>query len=81
VPARDQVLAALEQAGIGAGIHYPIPIHLQPVFADTTSVPGSCPVAEAAAQRIVSLPIHPHLTAEQQERVVSTVAQALEQFA
>jgi dTDP-4-amino-4,6-dideoxygalactose transaminase len=81
VPARDQVLTALEQAGIGAGIHYPIPIHLQPAFADTTSASGSCPVAEAAAQRIMSLPIHPHLTAEQQERVVSTLAQALEQFA
>jgi dTDP-4-amino-4,6-dideoxygalactose transaminase len=81
VPARDQVLAALEQAGIGAGIHYPIPIHLQPAFADTSSAPGSFPVAEAAAQRIVSLPIHPHVTADQQERVVSTLAQALEQFA
>ena len=77
VPARDDVLAILEQANIGAGIHYPIPIHLQPAFADPASGPGSYPVAEAAAQRILSLPLHPHLTAEQQERVASTLEQAL----
>jgi dTDP-4-amino-4,6-dideoxygalactose transaminase len=81
VPARDQVLAALDQAGIGAGIHYPIPIHLQPALADHAAPRGSFPVAEAAAQRILSLPIHPHLTAQQQERVVSTLAGALAKFA
>jgi dTDP-4-amino-4,6-dideoxygalactose transaminase len=81
VPARDQVLAALDQAGIGAGIHYPIPIHLQPALADHAAPRGSFPVTEAAAQRILSLPIHPHLTAQQQERVVSTLAGALAKFA
>jgi dTDP-4-amino-4,6-dideoxygalactose transaminase len=78
VPARDDVLAILDAARIGAGIHYPIPIHLQPAFADLASGPGSYPVAEAAAQRILSLPLHPHLTAEQQERVVSTLDRALQ---
>jgi dTDP-4-amino-4,6-dideoxygalactose transaminase len=81
VPARDQVLAALDHAGIGAGIHYPIPIHLQPAVAENGSPRGSFPIAEAAAQRIVSLPIHPHLTAQQQERVVSTLVEALAKFA
>ncbi|MFC8302338.1 DegT/DnrJ/EryC1/StrS family aminotransferase [Specibacter sp. NPDC057265] len=71
---RDQVLAQLQAAGIGAGIHYPTPVHLTKAFAYLGKGAGDFPVAEAAAGRILSLPIFPHITAEQQERVVLALA-------
>lgn len=78
VPDRDRVLAALHDAGIGAGIHYPTPVHLTRAYAGLGHGPGSFPVAEKAATEILSLPIHPHLTPEQQEHVVATLRRALE---
>jgi dTDP-4-amino-4,6-dideoxygalactose transaminase len=74
---RDRVLAALHAAGIGAGVHYPVPVHLTGAYRHLGLGPGSCPVAEAAADRILSLPLHPHLTAAQQERVVDVLAAAV----
>ena len=74
---RDRVLADLHDAGIGAGIHYPVPVHLTGAYADLGVGPGACPVAEAAADRILSLPIYPHLTAAQQEQVVAALAKAV----
>jgi dTDP-4-amino-4,6-dideoxygalactose transaminase len=71
------VLAALHAAGIGAGIHYPAPVHLLPGWRFLGLGPGSFPHAEAYAQAILSLPIFPGITAQQQERVVSTLAAAL----
>lgn len=68
VPRRDAVLAALNEQGIGAGIHYPDPVHGTPAFAHLAKQ-GSLPVAEKAATEILSLPLHPHITADQQERV------------
>jgi len=75
---RDAVLAALNAAGIGAGLHYPVPVHLTPAFASLGLGPGSFPHAEAAAAEILSLPIYPQLTVEQQERVVDVLKMALE---
>ncbi len=67
VPARrDAVLARLRGSGIGAGVHYPLPIHLQGGFRSLGYRKGQFPVAEAAAAEILSLPIHPHITASQQ---------------
>jgi dTDP-4-amino-4,6-dideoxygalactose transaminase len=77
VPRRDEVLAALHAAGIGAGIHYPAPVHLLPGWRFLGLGPGSFPRAEAYAEEILSLPIFPGITAEQQERVVSTLVAAL----
>jgi dTDP-4-amino-4,6-dideoxygalactose transaminase len=77
VPDRDAVLARLAAAGIEAGIHYPVPIHLQGAFQHLGQRPGSFPVTEAAAAEILSLPMHPHLDAGQQERVAAALAQAL----
>jgi dTDP-4-amino-4,6-dideoxygalactose transaminase len=74
---RDAVLARLNEAGIGAGIHYPYPVHLTPAFADLGYPIGSFPHAERAATEILSLPLYPQITAEQQERVVSALANAL----
>ena len=74
---RDQVLAKLNAEGIGAGIHYPIPVHRTPAFAGLGHGPGSFPHAERAANEILSLPIFPQITAEQQDRVVRGLASAL----
>jgi dTDP-4-amino-4,6-dideoxygalactose transaminase len=76
VPQRDRVLAELNEAGIGAAIHYPTPVHLQPAFAEGDG-PGSFPVAEAAAAQILSLPLYPGITEEQQERVAAALCEAL----
>jgi dTDP-4-amino-4,6-dideoxygalactose transaminase len=77
VPDRDAVLQRLNEAGIGAGIHYPVPVHLQPAFRHLGSGPGSFPVTEAAAGEILSLPLYPGITVQQQERVVDVVRSGL----
>lgn len=77
VPKRDRVLERLHAAGIGAGIHYPVPIHLQGAFAHLGHREGDFPVTEKAAKEILSLPLFPEITAEQQERVVAALRDAL----
>jgi dTDP-4-amino-4,6-dideoxygalactose transaminase len=67
VPDRAAATAALDEAGVGWGVHYPVPCHSQPAFAAYAGEP--LPVAEAAAQRILSLPLSPNLTAEQIDQV------------
>jgi dTDP-4-amino-4,6-dideoxygalactose transaminase len=74
---RDEVLARLQAAGIGAGIHYPVPIHLQGAFADLGHREGDFPHAEAAAREVLSLPIFPGITGDEQERVVAELRRAL----
>ncbi|MCS6844628.1 MAG: DegT/DnrJ/EryC1/StrS family aminotransferase [Caldilineales bacterium] len=76
-PRRDQVLAHLQQRGIGAGVHYPLPLHLQPAYRFLGHQPGQFPVAEAAAGQVLSLPLFPEMTEEQQDRVVSALREAL----
>jgi dTDP-4-amino-4,6-dideoxygalactose transaminase len=70
---RDGMMNHLKKVGIGTGIHYPIPLHLQKAYAALNYRVGDLPVAERAAAEIVSLPMFPQLTAEQQARVVSEV--------
>ena len=77
MPERDRVLAALHEAGIGAGIHYPTPIHLTAAFAHLGHARGAFPNAELRADRQLSLPIFPEITEAQQERVVEVLAGAL----
>jgi dTDP-4-amino-4,6-dideoxygalactose transaminase len=67
---REGLMDHLKKAGIGTGIHYPIPLHLQKAYAEMNYGKGDFPVAERAAAEIVSLPMFPQLTAEQQARVV-----------
>jgi dTDP-4-amino-4,6-dideoxygalactose transaminase len=78
VDARDAVLAALQDDGIGAGLHYPTPVHRLPAFAGLESARVSAPVAERTAGRILSLPIYPGLTDAQAEYVVERTLAAAE---
>jgi hypothetical protein len=72
--ARESIQSALKAAGIGTGIHYPVPVHLQPAYAGRVALgPGGCPQAERAAQEILSLPLYPELA----EAEVDTVCAAL----
>jgi dTDP-4-amino-4,6-dideoxygalactose transaminase len=77
VPRRDAVLHALQSAGIGSAIHYPVPIHLQPAFEDLGLLAGAFPVSEAAAEAMLSLPLYPHITQAEQEHVVETLIAAM----
>jgi dTDP-4-amino-4,6-dideoxygalactose transaminase len=77
IPDRDAVLQRLGDAGVGAGVHYPVPIHLQPAFKHLGYEQGSFPVAEDSAKRIVSLPIFPGITEEQQVHVAEALVRSL----
>ncbi|HEY6290141.1 MAG TPA: DegT/DnrJ/EryC1/StrS family aminotransferase, partial [Terriglobia bacterium] len=77
VPRRDDVLRRLQDNGIQAAIHYPVPIHLQPAFRYLGFGPGDFPVAEAAAKQLLSLPLYPHITEQQQVRVARALRAAL----
>jgi dTDP-4-amino-4,6-dideoxygalactose transaminase len=71
---RDWVQAKLKAAGIGTGIHYPVPVHLQPAYAGRIALgPAGCNETERAAKEILSLPIYPELT----DPEVATVCSAL----
>ncbi|GAA1505850.1 DegT/DnrJ/EryC1/StrS family aminotransferase [Sphaerisporangium rubeum] len=80
VPQRDRVAQSLREAGIGVQIHYPVPIHLQPAFRSLGHAAGDFPVTETAAAEILSLPMHPHLTASQQEQVAEALDKAMRQL-
>ncbi|MEO3744520.1 DegT/DnrJ/EryC1/StrS family aminotransferase [Plantactinospora sp. B5E13] len=70
---RDTLLSHLHAAGIGAGVHYPVPLHLQPAYASLGYRPGDLPVTEAWARECLSLPLYPELTDEQLDTVVAEV--------
>jgi dTDP-4-amino-4,6-dideoxygalactose transaminase len=71
---REGMMEHLKNAGVGTGIHYPIPLHLQKAYSSMNYRLGDFPVAEKVAAEIVSLPMFPQLTAEQQGRVVDEIA-------
>ena len=77
---RDEILAQLNESGVGAGIHYPAPVHLTPAYAHLALPAGSFPVAERAATEILSLPLYPHITTEQQNYVANTLRSAVACF-
>ncbi|MBE9230002.1 DegT/DnrJ/EryC1/StrS family aminotransferase [Phormidium sp. LEGE 05292] len=74
---RDQVRTKMQQQGITSMVYYPIPLHLQPVYQNLGYQPGSFPVAEQVCQEVLSLPMFPELTQEQQEQVVYALKDAL----
>lgn len=79
VPRRDRVLESLLRAGIGAGVHYPTPIHLQPLFLGRGGRPGQLPVTEALAGRILSLPLYAGITDDQVDRSAHALVTALKE--
>jgi dTDP-4-amino-4,6-dideoxygalactose transaminase len=74
---RAEVQKRLADAGVATGIHYPVPIHLQKAYANLGYKRGVFPVAEAGADRILSLPMFPELTGAQVEYVVSELAKVV----
>jgi dTDP-4-amino-4,6-dideoxygalactose transaminase len=70
---RDGLRQALQAENIQTGLHYPVPVHLQRAHADLGYRPGDFPVSEAAANEVLSLPIHPDMTLQQVEQVVAAV--------
>ncbi len=79
VDKRDAVIDKLTAAGIPTAVHYPVPLHLQPVFADMgLGQRGSFPIAERAAERVLSLPMHPFLSDADLDRVVAATVAAVD---
>jgi len=72
-PRRDDLACELERAGVGTGIHYPTPVHLQPAYRDSHYGPGAFPVSEQAAREVLSLPLYPEMSASQVEEVAGLV--------
>jgi len=76
VQERGDVLKKLEHSGIGCGIHYPIPVHLQPAYQSLGYGRGSFPVSEQIASEFISLPMYPELKPEQIDAVVDCVRES-----
>ena len=68
---RERMQAKLNTAGVPTAVHYPIPLNKQPAVADVTA---QLPVGDAVAEKVMSLPMHPYMTEEEQERVVLTLS-------
>jgi UDP-2-acetamido-2-deoxy-ribo-hexuluronate aminotransferase len=77
VDQRDTVQQRLKSLGIPTAVHYPIPLHLQTVFAGLGLPVGSFPVAEAASQRVMSLPMHPYIADHELEQIAHAIKEAV----
>ncbi|NDF15876.1 DegT/DnrJ/EryC1/StrS aminotransferase family protein, partial [bacterium] len=77
VPQREKVQELLKAKGIPTAVHYPVPLNLQPVFEYLGQPRGSFPVAEAASERVMSLPMHPYLSDSDITRVADGLAEAV----
>ncbi len=75
-PGRDVIREALTRAGIESGVHYPVPLHMQPACAQLGYRPGDFPNAERLAATALSLPMHPHLSDEQVVQIAAVVREA-----
>ena len=73
VPDREMFIAEMQKAGIPTAVHYPVPLHLQPAFAELGQGEGAFPLAEKAAAHVVSLPMHPYMTNDEQDCVIAAV--------
>jgi UDP-2-acetamido-2-deoxy-ribo-hexuluronate aminotransferase len=77
VPNREKLAEALRAQGIPTAVYYPVCLHEQPVFASLGYRKGDFPVAERAAEEVISLPMHPHLDEATQDQIVAAVIEAL----
>jgi dTDP-4-amino-4,6-dideoxygalactose transaminase len=75
---RNEVRRKLQEQGVSSMIYYPLPLHLQPVYQSLGYHPGQLPYAETAAHQVLSLPMFPELTPEEQEKVAYALKEALE---
>ncbi|MFH1437845.1 MAG: DegT/DnrJ/EryC1/StrS family aminotransferase, partial [Pseudomonadota bacterium] len=73
---RDKLKEALESAGIGTMIHYPVPPHMQPACSSLNLRPGSLPITEAICREVLSLPIGPHLSLDNVDTIIEAVSAA-----
>jgi len=76
-PVRDQLVESLKQKGVMAMIYYPVPIHLQAAFKNVGLKQGSLPVTEKLTEQVMSLPMFPEITREQQQQVAEAVKSSL----
>lgn len=74
---RDALMAALKAEGIPSVIYYPRPLHRQTAYAGFPTDPAGLPVSEAASAQVFSLPMHPYLTPDDQDRVIAVLSRAL----
>lgn len=77
---REVVREKLQAKGIPTAIHYPVPLHLQPVFAGLNLPEGSMPVAESASKQVLSLPMHPYLTDADLVRIATELVEVRSGF-
>jgi UDP-2-acetamido-2-deoxy-ribo-hexuluronate aminotransferase len=77
VAERDQLQIELQAKGIPTAVHYPIPLHLQPVFSGLHQPKGSFPLAEKAAERVLSLPMHPYLSEQEQVQIAKALIESI----
>jgi UDP-2-acetamido-2-deoxy-ribo-hexuluronate aminotransferase len=80
VQGRDALASSLKSKGVPTAVHYPIPLHMQSVFSDKETRISVCPHAEAAAKRVISLPMGPDLKESDQLQIVSFVLDSLKQI-
>jgi dTDP-4-amino-4,6-dideoxygalactose transaminase len=73
----DRVAQRLAESGIASSVFYPVPLHLQPLYAALGGKPGDLPVAERAAHEVLSLPLYPTMAADRVDRVADAVVEAL----
>jgi dTDP-4-amino-4,6-dideoxygalactose transaminase len=73
LPGRDDLAPVLREQGIPTAVYYPIPIHKQNVYSVYPTAPGGLPVTEAKAGQVISLPMHPYLSEEDQDTVVTAI--------
>jgi dTDP-4-amino-4,6-dideoxygalactose transaminase len=76
---RDSVRAQLQENGIGSMVYYPLPLHLQPVYKSLGYQPGQLPMAEQVSREVLSLPMFPELSRDQQERAIYALKDCLAQ--
>ena len=74
-PQRDELRSHLQRSGVHAGLHYPVPVHLQPCYESLGIPRGSLPVTESISERVLSLPMFPELSTEQISRVCHVISE------
>ncbi|VAX15786.1 Glutamate--UDP-2-acetamido-2-deoxy-D-ribohex-3-uluronic acid aminotransferase (PLP cofactor), partial [hydrothermal vent metagenome] len=77
VEGRDGVQAKLKEEGVPTAVHYPMPLHLQPVFSGFGYKKGDFPVAEEVSERVMSLPMSPYISEKDQQTVASALRKAV----